>query len=683
MANDPLAATFKPSGAASRLSAPVSLKHVTPDMPMGANVVADGATFRVWAPNAIEIHIRLSDRPDSINAADDEFEPSNATRLYRTEDGCWSGFVPGVRDGDYYRFFVVGRGDQPYKRDPYARELEFYDYPDVDCIVRDPNVYPWHDQGWIPPRFNDLVIYQFHTGTFYSVDAHGNDNREVRVAKFLDVIDKLPYLAALGCNAIEPLPIVEFDGPYSLGYNGTDLFSPEMDYAVQPRNLPPYLDKVNRMLARLGKPPLLRHQLEGQVNQFKALIDLCHLHGIAVILDVVYNHAGGFGEDDQSLYFFDRPRSGDNNESLYFTDQGHAGGLIFAYWNAYVRQFLIDNAKFFVEEYHADGFRYDQVTVADDHGGWGFFQDLTSTIRYVKPEVIHIAEYWRDDPSWVIRPREAHGAGCDAVWHRGMRDAIRGVIEQAARGRDAYVDLDPLRTELDRPRGFSASWRAVQYIENHDRQRAANRNDREPRIAALADAANPRSWYARSRARVANGLLLTAPGIPMLFMGQEFLEDKYWSDNPKHFPGTLIWWDGLQQDKAMGDHLQFTKDLIRLRCRHPALRGEAIHVFHVHNANRVIAFHRWLPGLGRDVVVVASLNESAFGRYGLGFPLAGRWFEMFNSDVYDNFVNPNPAGNAGEIHAAGPPMHDLPTSATITIPANSVLVFSRDQGDYR
>ena len=190
-----------------------------------------------------------------------------------------------------------------------------------------------------------------------------------------------------------------------------------------------------------------------------------------------------------------------------------------------------------------------------------------------------------------------------------------------------------------------------------------------------------RSWYARSRARVATGLLITAPGIPMLFMGQEFFENKPWSDNPVTAPGNLIWWDGLLTDKTMIDFLRFTQELISIRRHHPALRGEQINVFHIHNQNRIIAFHRWLEGIGRDVVVVASLNESTFYSYYLGFPVPGYWFEVFNSDVYDNWVNPLRAGNGGSIIANESPLHGLPSSASIVIPANSILVFARDTGD--
>lgn len=666
--------------AGGRLTLPVSQEHISSDTPMGANLIADGATFRVWAPNnAITVYVRVSEQPDAINSQADNWRPDPERELQRNADNTWTGFIPGVRDGDYYRFYIAGRNGQPYKRDPHARELEFYGYPDCDCVVRDPNSYPWHDRAYRAPAFNDLIIYQFHIGRYYAADAQGRDQRQQRVGKFLDVVDRIPYLAALGVKAIEPLPVVEFQGPYSLGYNGTDIFSPEMDYAVEAKDLDPFLHRVNELLADRNCTPLQREHVEGQVNQLKVLIDICHLYGIAVILDVVYNHAGGFNGDDQSIYFFDRAFTGNNNDSLYFTDQGHAGGLVFAYWKDEVRQFLIDNAEMFLDEYHADGFRYDQVTVIDEHGGWRFLQDLTNTLKFVKPQAINIAEYWRDDPSWILRDPAQGGAGFNAVWHTGMRQSVRNAIAQAAQGSQAKVNLNAVRDGLYKPYGFTGAWQPVHHLENHDRQRLENTNDREPRVAALADASNPRSWYARSRARVAMGVLMTAPGIPMIFMGQEFLEDKYWSDAPN--PAAFIWWDGLREDRHMADYQRFTRDVIKLRNNHPSLRGEDINVFHVHEENRVIAYHRWLSGIGRDVVIVASLNETTFWNYDLGMPLSGRWLEVFNSDAYDNGMGHQVSGNNGQINAWNGAMHGLPCSTTLVIPANSIVVFARDAGD--
>ncbi|HYB40580.1 MAG TPA: alpha amylase C-terminal domain-containing protein [Candidatus Methylomirabilis sp.] len=635
---------------------------------MGANLVEGGATFRVWAPRAQAVHLRIG--------AGADWAPEDSNALARDAAGYWSGFAPGAKDGDAYRFWVIGLGSAGPKRDPFARELG-PGFPHCDCVVRQALSYPWHDQGFRPPPFNDLVVYQLHVGTFYAVDADGRDRRAPGGAKFLDLLDRIPYLADLGVNAVQPLPIVEFATEHSLGYNGTDYFSPEMAYAASPADVDRYLDTANALLAARGRPPLQRADLGTHPNQLKVVIDICHLYGLAVVLDVVYNHAGGdFG--DESLYFLDRAVDRSNNDSLYFTDQGWAGGLVFAFDRPEVRQFLIDNAKFYVDEYHVDGFRYDEVTVIDRFGGWRCCQDLTDTLHFLKPTIPHIAEYWSSDQSWVIRPTREQGAGFDAVWTSRLRESIRRVVAQAAAGRDAHIDLDDLAGALGRPEGFAAAWPSVQHLENHDVVYAGH-PDREPRIAALGDATNARSWYARSRARVAMGLLMTAPGIPMLFMGQEFLEDKPWSDTPD--PATLISWDGLARDTAMADYRRFTRDAIALRRRHPALRGDAPRVFHVHGDNRVIAFHRWLADAGRDVVVVASLSESTWWSYRLGFPGAGRWLEVFNSDVYDGFVNPQVAGNSGAVTAGGPGLHGMPTSAQIVIPANAVVVFARDTGD--
>jgi 1,4-alpha-glucan branching enzyme len=646
---------------------------------MGAQLVDGGATFRTWAPNAKEVYVVLHDFDVQSPGG---WKKNPRDLLIKDGHGYWAGFLPGVSDGDEYRFWVVGAGSEGFKRDPCARELQMHGYPNCNCIVRDPNTFPWCDQAYRPPAFNELIVYQFHIGVFFAKDDQGRDIRSGRVSKYLDVVDRIKYLADLGVNAIMPLPFVEFQGETSLGYNGTDLFSPEMDYAVDIDHLPPYLRKVNLLRAEKHRPPLTLAQLTGQINQLKALIDICHLYGLAVIADVVYNHAGG-NFDDQSIHFFDRPASSENKDSIYFLPEGHAGGLVFAFWKQEVRQFLIDNAKMFLTDYHVDGFRYDQVTVMDEHGGWSFCQDLVTTVRFIKPEAIQIAEYWGND-RWRGVANPPDGMGFDAGYSDGLRDVIRDVLAQAAGGSSAIMNLDELRGALYPPYNFPACSKAFQCIENHDLLDASHTgNDRQPRIAALADSSNSRSWYARSRSRVATGLLLTAPGIPMIFMGQEFLEDKWWTDSP-HAANLMIWWAGLEGlDKNMSDHHRFTRDLIWLRRKHPALSGEAINVFHVHNDNRVIAFHRWLPGLGRDLIVVASLNENTFYNHGytLGFPAGGQWLEVFNSDIYDNFFNSNAQGNPGGISAAGPGMHGLPSSAGITLPANSIVVFARDGGD--
>ena len=355
---------------------------------------------------------------------------------------------------------------------------------------------------------------------------------------------------------------------------------------------------------------------------------------------------------------------------------------MFAFYKPEVRDFLIHNAKMFIEEYHADGLRFDEVSAIDSNGGWFFCQDLTDTQRVEKPAAVQIAEYW-GEYRWlgVWRPRD--GMGFDIGYTDGIRDGVRSTIAEAAGGANADVHLGRLKAGLERPWNFPSAWQAYNCIENHDFVLDMDGDHRKPRIPKLADWNDARSWYARSRARAAMGLLLTAPGVPMLFMGQEFLEDKLWADNPNR-SDLFIWWDGLEgQDRHMSDFHRFTHDLIWLRRHQPALRSEPINVFHIDEFNRVLAFHRWVPGAGRDVVVVVSLREATFSdhSYAIGFPVPGHWEEVFNSDVYDNFVNPWVQGNFGGIAADGPPMHGMSQSAGITIPANGVLVFARDWGD--
>ena len=214
---------------------------------MGASLVGGGATFRVWAPGAEYVYLALGGGAGYLPRPDDELVKDPVS-------GHWTGFFPRVMDGTKYRFFVIGPGGSGLKRDPWARELDLSGYPECDCIVRNPASYPWHDGGFARPKFNDLVVYQFHVGVFYARDDQGHDLRSYRSAKFLDVLDRVEYLADLGVNAVQPLPVVEFSGEWSLGYNGTDLFSPERDYSVPPDQLQPYLDKANSLLAKKGWP---------------------------------------------------------------------------------------------------------------------------------------------------------------------------------------------------------------------------------------------------------------------------------------------------------------------------------------------------------------------------------------------------------------------------------------------
>jgi 1,4-alpha-glucan branching enzyme len=633
---------------------------------MGATILKDGTGFRTWAPNALAVYV--------VAGAQLAVMPPDTTNpLTPLGDGSWGGFLPGVRDGVPYMFYVQGAGGTGWKRDPFARELSLSPgFPDCFCVVRDPGTYPWHDQGWQTPPFSDFIIYQLHVGTWWAQDDAGADVRASRGGSFLDAATRLGYLKALGVTAVQLLPVQEFETKFSLGYNGVDYFSPESNYMVAEAGLAGKLAAVNAMLAGFGKPPLTLAQLAPGINQLKAFIDLCHLHGIAVIFDLVYNHAGG-GFDDHSLWFYDRQANGNLNHSLYFTDQGWAGGEIFAYRNDWVAQFLIDNARFFLQEYRIDGIRYDEVRVIENNGGRDFCQHLTETVRATNPAAIQIAEYWNPDRPSALRPPPG-GLGFDAELGDGLRDALRALLGQASGGYSASIDFSTVAGALSAPPGFSDAWRLVQSLENQDLVYAGHQG--AARVAALAEPSDHRSWYARSRCRVVTSLLLTAPGIPSVFMGEEVLEDKNWSDD--RGANGLIWWEGLTAtDSAMRDFLRFVSDLTHLRLAQPALRGAGIRVSRADNDDRVLVMHRWVENVGLDVVVVASLDENVKHGYVIGLPYAGMWNEIFNSDYYDGFPNSSANGNGGSVAAFMRPLDGFVASAFVTLPANGVIVLTR------
>ena len=651
---------------------PTVRNHVDRGTPFGANLISGGVTFRVFAPAAREMYVLTGASLAASQAPG--FVPSNSDQLFNLGDNTWAAFLPGLGEGDPYRFWVVGNAASGLKRDPRARDLGIAPpYPNCDCLVRSPNTFPWHDQGFHPPAFNDYILYQLHVGAFFRVDAAGNDQRRL-IGRFLDILDRVDYLRDLGINAVQLLPIQEFPTETSLGYNNLDFYSPEMAYEVHdPQDLGRLLVKANVLLAAHGQPPLTLAQLTPGPNQLKCLIDILHLNGIAVLFDLVYNHAGSpFGFDPQCINFFDFQSTTDENLSLYFTDKTYVGGKVFAYWNQDIRQFLIDNAVFCIQEYHADGIRYDQVSDMEGFGGGPCSQDMTSTVRFIRPEAIQIAEYWSDDRARGVTPVPA-GLGFDAEWGDQLRNQVRSAIGTLSTGQSAPIDLGLVRGSLDTPQGFSAAWRVVTCLENHDIVKQGS----SPRVPALADSADTRSWYARSRSRVAMGILMAGRGIPMLFMGQEFLEDKQWDDAVQQFPNLLINWAGLATNNVMQDYLAFTRDLIGLRRAHPALRSEQLRISTANSFTRVMAIHRWVDGVGQDVLLVFNLQEFNRFAYRIGFPGSGQWREIFNSDFYDQMPNPATAGNAGGIPANGQAWDDMRTSAEITIPANGFVVFAR------
>ncbi|HEY3060294.1 MAG TPA: alpha-amylase family glycosyl hydrolase, partial [Chloroflexota bacterium] len=204
------------------------LRWPTARMDMGAMLARDGVLFRVWAPAASTIQADLVDR---------------TTPLMPVGNGLWEGFAAGVGAGARYRYRLNGEASLP---DPYSRCQP--EGPHGPSEVVDPNAFDWHDAAWQRPGIDGQVIYQLHVGTF------------TPEGTFDAVIAQLPRLTELGVTAVEPLPVAEFPGTRNWGYDGVDLFAPSHVY--------------------------------GGPDGLKRLVDAAHQHGLAVIVDVVYNHFG-------------------------------------------------------------------------------------------------------------------------------------------------------------------------------------------------------------------------------------------------------------------------------------------------------------------------------------------------------------------------------------------------------
>lgn len=588
---------------------------------MGAVVHDWGVAFRVWAPFAEAVWVA-----GDFNGWSGDGQP-----LASEGNGYWSVDVGGVTVGSRYKFVLRNGGQTLWRNDPYARDVTG---SAGDSVVRDTR-FDWGDGPYGTPAWHELVIYELHVGTF-------NDQPGGGPGSFASVAARLDYLHDLGVNAIELLPSMEFAMDFSWGYNPAHIFAVEDAY---------------------GGPEAL-----GQ------LVRAAHQRGIAVILDVVYNHLGPV---DLDLWRFDGWSANDKGGIYLYNDhrsQTPWGDTRPDYGREEVRRFLADNARMWLEEFHADGLRWDATAYIrnvygndDDPAndivdGWGLMQRITSETDARQPWKLHIAEDLRGN-DWVTLPAWAGGAGFDAQWDPEFVHPVRETLILAF---DGGRDMRRLANAIGRGNG---ALRRVIYTESHDE--VANGKARLPEEIWPGNAG---SWYSRKRSTLGAAMVFTAPGIPMIFQGQEFLEDAWFRDEDP------IDWTRLETYAGIHD---LYRDLIRLRRNWydttRGLRGQHVNVHHVNNADNVLAYHRWDQGGPRDdVVVVLNVSGRTFGDYRIGFPRAGRWRVRFNSDAqaYSGDYGNQPGYDTD---ASGSGSDGMPASGNVGIGPYSALVLSQDQ----
>ena len=590
---------------------------------MGAVPYPGGVTFRVWAPHADALAVTGS------------FDGWTAAGCPMARDGetHWSVDVPGAKPGDEYRF-LVRTGDQERSRlDPRARQLT---NSVGNAVVTDPAAFDWGDQAFETPDWNDLVIYELHVGTF-SEGMHG------RPGTLDGVRRRLPYLKELGIGAIQLMPPYEFAGDWSWGYN------PAYPYAVE---------------SSYGHP-----------DDLKALIRAAHEHGIAVFLDVVYNH---LGPSDLDLWQFDG-WSENGKGGIYFYQDGRSatpwGETRPDYGRPEVRAFIRDNAMTWLDEYRIDGLRWDATSyissVTGDGrdapdaipDGWSLMGSINEEAAERHPGHLMIAEDMRVDPE-VTRSAAEGGAGFGAQWDPRFVHPVRAALVAPD---DAQRDVGSVAMALQTDPGDA--FKRVIYTESHDEDASGHARVPEEIWPGYAD-----SWPSRKRAALGAALVLTAPGIPMLFQGQELIEGSWFTDEEP-----LDW----SRRHRFAGILQLHRDLIRLRRNDGdatrGLRGPSVTVHHVDEASGILAYHRWQDGGPRDdVLVVVNLSAEVRPDVRFGVPREGRWRVRFNSawEGYDSEFASIPSLDADTM---AEPLDGMPFSIGMAVGPYTSVILSQDE----
>jgi 1,4-alpha-glucan branching enzyme len=544
---------------------------------MGSIPFPGGAAFRVWAPFASAVFV--------TGTFNDWSETENP--LSSEGNGYWSGDVRGARPGHEYKYVILNGAQKLWRIDPYARDVTG---SAGNAVIVDPR-FDWGVDGYRTPSLDEMVIYEMHVGTFFG-KAGGKPGNLKSVTR------RLPYLHELGVNAIQIMPPAEFAGGFSWGYNPAHIFAIESDY--------------------------------GGPNGLKELVREAHRLGIAVIFDVVHNH---LGPSDLDLWRFDGWQENDKGGIYLYNDWRATtpwGDTRPDYGRPEVRQFLRDNALMWLEEYRADGLRWDATAyIRNVHGrnndpandiaeGWALMRWINDEIRARQPWKVNIAEDLRNN-EWITKERAAGGAGFDAQWDAGFVHPIRECIIPM---NDGHRDIQAVRDAIYHRYNDDVFERVI-YTESHDE--VANGKARVPHEISPE---NPGSYASRKRSTLGAALVFTSPGVPMLFQGQEILEDEWFRDTDP-----IDW----RKTERFSGILTLYRDLIRLRRNWydntRGLRGRHVNVHHVNNTDKVIAFHRWgTGGPGDDVIVVVNFANRGYPGYNIGFPRDGMWKVRFNSD---------------------------------------------------
>jgi len=588
-----------------------------------------GVLFAVWAPNAERVSV-----VGPFNRWDGRAHPMRV----RHGSGVWELFIPGLEAGELYKFELRNRatGEILLKADPYGQQFELR--PRTASVVTPSRPYPWDDAEWLQRRAGEdwqhspMAVYEVHLGSWQRTDDGGFlDYREL-AHRLVD------YVRWMGFTHVELMPVAEYPYDPSWGYQATGYFAPT---------------------SRFGAP-----------DGFRYLVDHCHRNGIGVLVDWVPAH---FPKDSHALARFDGTPLYEHEDPRLGEHQDWST-LIFNFGRHEVKNFLLANALYWLEELHVDGLRVDAVAsmlyldysrkegewIPNSHGGRenleavAFLRELNTVVHEQCPGILMIAE---ESTSWpmVSRPTYLGGLGFDLKWNMGwMNDTLR------------YMAVDPVhRSYHQNLLTFSMLYA---FTENfvlpfshdevvHGKGSMPNKmpGDEWQRFANL------RALYAYQYAH---------PGKKLLFMGTEFGQGLEWDQTQ------VLDWYVLDYPLHRGLQL-LVRDLNRLYCGTAALHGREFEWqgFEWIDCNdsqqSVLAFLR--RSGDECLVVVANLTPVPREGYRIGLPAPGPWKEVLNSD--SAYYGGSNVGNADhDLHAQDQPWMGRPWSVALTLPPLAVIV---------
>ncbi|HMP72232.1 MAG TPA: alpha-amylase family glycosyl hydrolase [Kiritimatiellia bacterium] len=542
-------------------------------------------------------------------------------------NGIWSRDVANIGASAQYKFVINGN---LWRRDPYSQQN--VGSGTRNSIVVDHGAFNWGgEKSFVIPPPHELVIYELHVGAFFAPQPG-------LVGRFTNVIAKLDHLVDLGINAIELMPVNDFASITSWGYN------PSYPFAIEPS---------------YGSP-----------DDLKRLVKASHERGIAVLMDMVHNHWGS-DENDWSLWQYDGWSGTGSGGGIFFFEEP---GWCCTWWGPRpdyrrpeVQDYILENFRMWKRDYRIDGFRWDapQFMLYTDNtrsmtvpGASNLIDLVISTLSNEYDRTYHIAE----DIKGVV--------GFNSHWDFSFHSTLQNIMAQGSDNNRNMINLAGI---------INHEPNRIIYSESHDTTGDLNNGRRLP-VAIHGE--DPESYFARKRTGLAALFTLTAPGTPMIWMGQEMLATNVFGDLRP-----LDW----ERTNTFAETTRLYRDLIRLRRNldglSAGLLGPNCGMFLIDNSAKLIGYRRYTDDHPeQDVVVLANLRNATVTNRSVTFPRPGPWYVHFNSDSLTYGADYSGTGPGYVIASGSPPAAEIdlgPYSALILsqTPDTSVIGIRLDLDD--